>query len=84
MPDFFLARFAIVHENGHADHGTGHTPTNDPGRFRLRKSPIWTKFRRETQESISWAKATGCSDAEVQPRNEVDTDRDNKLYVLDI
>ena len=79
MPDLMLARFAIVPENGHADHGTGHTPTIEPGRFKLSKSPFWTKFRRETQESILSAKASGFSVAEVQPGCKGTADMDNKV-----
>jgi hypothetical protein len=76
MPDFLLARFAVVLENGHADHGTGHTPTIDPGRFQLSRSRFWTKFRRETQESTLPAKASGRSVAEVQPDIHDGSDRD--------
>lgn len=74
-----LARLAIVPENGHADHGTGHTPTIDDGRFQLSKSTFWTKFRDETLESILSAKASGYSVAEVQPGFEGETDRGNKV-----
>ena len=52
MPELKLARLAAVLENGQADHGTGHTPTMALDGFKLSKSPIWTKFRRETRCSI--------------------------------
>jgi hypothetical protein len=67
MPDFVLARSAIVLENGHADPGTGHDPTSAPAGFELSKSPFWTKFRRETKEWIFLQNASGPSGAEVQP-----------------
>ena len=51
MPDFMLARLAIVLENGHADPGTGHTPTSKPGGNQLSRSPILTKIRLETRMS---------------------------------
>ena len=78
MPDLMLARLAIVPENGHADHGTGHTPAINNGRFQLSRSPIWTKFRGETRVSILLAKASGFSIAEVQMESEGGFDMDNK------
>ncbi len=73
-----LARLAIVPENGHADHGTGHTTTIGHCRFQLSRSLIWTKFRGETRESIHSVKASGYSVAEVQPEFEVGADKGNK------
>ena len=54
-----LARFPVVLENGHADPGTGHTPTTGPGWFQLSRSPFRSKFRRETQESTPPVSAFG-------------------------
>jgi len=78
MPDLMLARLAIVPENGHADHGTGHTPTINKGRFQLSRSPFRTKFRGETRISIHSAKASGFSVAEVQLKSEGGFDMNNK------
>ncbi len=62
-----LARFPVVLENGHADPGTGHTPTTGPRRIQFSGSPFWTKIRRETQESTLPDTASGCSKNEVEP-----------------
>ncbi len=74
MPDFVLASFAIVLENGHADHGTGHTPTINPDRFQLSRSLFWAKLRHENQDSTLQAKASGHSVTEVQPEIEEGSD----------
>ena len=62
-----LARFPVVLENGHADPGTGHTPTIGHRGIQLSKSPNWTKFRLKTQESMLPETASGYSKNEVAP-----------------
>ena len=67
IPDFVLARLAIVLENGQADPGTGHAPTSGLVGILFSRSRFWTRFRLETQEWIFLQKASGPSGAEFQP-----------------
>lgn len=67
MSELMLARFPVVPENGHADSGTGHSPTIGPDRIQLSKSQFWSKFRHETQESILPEPAPGCFQTQAEP-----------------
>lgn len=67
LSELMLARFPVVLENGHADPGTGHTPTISPDRNQLSKSQFWTKFRHETQESILSDPVSGCFRTQAEP-----------------